>query len=156
MNCKSFKKIYRLVARDSKVIKLNLKTPVSNMWTPLLTETVEKTNKFDSQAFIGYSLCSKWPPFSRTRAHSLARHCLTARSMMSWLKWRNSSTVAASDGRSRVSWCGRGVAGALPRLYSRLDWDLENWAATSMVRWNLVCFEIKTALSRELGFQLFQ
>jgi len=60
--------------------------------------------------------------------------------------------VAASHGRRRVScW---GVSGALPRLHSRLDWDLENWAATSTVRWSLACFDIKTVPSHELGEQV--
>ena len=75
MNCRSFNKIYSLVAEIQKFKKLNLKTLVSNMRTPVAYWNSWTNNKFDSQAFIGCSVYSKWPPFLRSQACSLTRHC---------------------------------------------------------------------------------
>jgi len=57
----------------------------------LLTETVEQTNLIVKP--LSVTVCAQNGHHSHGHKHSLTCHCLTSRSMMSWLKWRHSSTT---------------------------------------------------------------
>ena len=106
-------------------------------------------NGSNSKKKLSYSLYSKWPPFSRTQACSRTRHCHTAQLIMSWLKWRHSSTRHCFKwSTSRILVRYTHIAAALAKPHSQVDWHLGNWVATSVVRWNPAFQDKKCTVSR--------